>query len=104
MCVTLYVCDIVCVCVWRQAKQMTVTPMQWSKEANAGFTTGTPWLAVNPGYEARNLDVSLGVGGVFVLIPILPPTTNSPFLYLGGAVDFDSARLPSQFHSFVDSS
>lgn len=30
------------------------TPMQWSDAANAGFTTGTPWLAVNPNYTAIN--------------------------------------------------
>ena len=27
------------------------TPMQWSGEANAGFTTGLPWIAVNPNYQ-----------------------------------------------------
>ncbi len=26
------------------------TPMQWSGDAHAGFTTGTPWLRVNPNY------------------------------------------------------
>lgn len=30
------------------------TPMQWSDASNAGFTTGTPWLAVNPNYTAIN--------------------------------------------------
>lgn len=25
------------------------TPMQWDASANAGFTTGTPWLKLNPG-------------------------------------------------------
>lgn len=28
--------------------------MQWSDEANAGFTTGTPWLKVNPNYTSVN--------------------------------------------------
>lgn len=27
------------------------TPMQWTDEPNAGFTTGAPWLAVNPNYR-----------------------------------------------------
>lgn len=31
------------------------TPMQWSDEKNAGFTTGTPWLKVNPNYEEINV-------------------------------------------------
>lgn len=30
------------------------TPMQWSDEANAGFTAGTPWLKVNPNYASIN--------------------------------------------------
>lgn len=30
------------------------TPMQWSAQANAGFTTGTPWLKVNPNYTSIN--------------------------------------------------
>ena len=31
------------------------TPMQWSAEANAGFTTGTPWIAVNADYPEINV-------------------------------------------------
>ncbi len=30
------------------------TPMQWSNDKNAGFTTGTPWLKVNPNYVSVN--------------------------------------------------
>ena len=30
------------------------TPMQWSSETNAGFTTGRPWLKVNPNYTSIN--------------------------------------------------
>ncbi len=30
------------------------TPMQWSKDKNAGFTTGTPWLKLNPNYPVIN--------------------------------------------------
>lgn len=30
------------------------TPMQWTDGANAGFTTGTPWLKVNPNYPSIN--------------------------------------------------
>lgn len=31
------------------------TPFQWSDEHAAGFTSGTPWLRVNPNYRAINL-------------------------------------------------
>ena len=30
------------------------TPMQWDDSANAGFTTGTPWIAANPNYRQIN--------------------------------------------------
>lgn len=31
------------------------TPMQWDDSPNAGFTTGKPWLKVNPNYTAINV-------------------------------------------------
>ena len=34
------------------------TPMQWNASANAGFTTGTPWLSVNPNHAAINADAA----------------------------------------------
>ena len=30
------------------------TPFQWDESPNAGFTTGTPWLKVNPNYRQIN--------------------------------------------------
>lgn len=30
------------------------TPMQWDDSENAGFTTGTPWFALNPNYQEIN--------------------------------------------------
>ncbi len=30
------------------------TPMQWDASPNAGFTTGTPWIRVNPNYKEIN--------------------------------------------------
>lgn len=31
------------------------TPVQWSAEENAGFSTGTPWFHVNPNYKGINV-------------------------------------------------
>ncbi|MCG9623705.1 Oligo-1,6-glucosidase [Vibrio mediterranei] len=33
------------------------TPMQWSNEANAGFSTAEPWIEVNPNYTAVNAEL-----------------------------------------------
>ncbi len=35
------------------------TPMQWHAGPNAGFTTGTPWIKVNPNYTEINVEQSL---------------------------------------------
>jgi oligo-1,6-glucosidase len=38
----------------RFSRDNSRTPFQWDSTKNAGFTTGTPWLAVNPNYLAIN--------------------------------------------------
>ena len=35
------------------------TPMQWDAGAQAGFTTGTPWIKVNPNYPQINVEQAL---------------------------------------------
>lgn len=35
------------------------TPMQWDDTENAGFTTGTPWIRVNPNYKEINVKEAL---------------------------------------------
>lgn len=41
------------------SRNNTRTPMQWTAGPHAGFTTGTPWLAVNPNHTAVNVQVQL---------------------------------------------
>lgn len=41
--------------VARFSRDNARTPMQWSDEENAGFTTGKPWLKVNPNYKEINV-------------------------------------------------
>ncbi|MCD7868163.1 MAG: alpha-glucosidase [Clostridiales bacterium] len=40
--------------VARFSRDNARTPMQWTDAENAGFTTGTPWLAANPNYTSIN--------------------------------------------------
>ena len=35
-------------CCYENSRDNARTPMQWDSTANGGFTTGTPWIAVNP--------------------------------------------------------
>jgi alpha-glucosidase len=45
--------------VYRQGRDNSRTPMQWNDQANAGFTTGSPWMAVNPNYTEINVEREL---------------------------------------------
>lgn len=40
---------------YEQSRDNARTPMQWSAEPGAGFTTGTPWLALNDNYKEINV-------------------------------------------------
>ena len=37
------------------ARDNSRTPFQWDNSVNAGFTTGSPWLKVNPNYSSVNV-------------------------------------------------
>ena len=41
--------------MWRSSRDSARTPVQWSAEENAGFTTGEPWMAVNENYKQINV-------------------------------------------------
>jgi oligo-1,6-glucosidase len=42
------------------------TPMQWDATSHAGFTSGTPWIAVNPNFVEINAEAALAdEGSVF---------------------------------------
>ena len=41
-------------CLRYKSRDNARTPMQWTAEPNAGFTTGTPWISVNPNYAEIN--------------------------------------------------
>ena len=41
--------------LWRSSRDSARTPVQWSDEENAGFTTGEPWFYVNQNYKDINV-------------------------------------------------
>jgi len=45
--------------IYAKSRDNSRTPFQWDNSLNAGFTTGTPWLSVNPNYTAINLEQDL---------------------------------------------
>ncbi|MDM5314569.1 alpha-glucosidase [Fictibacillus sp. b24] len=42
--------------IWSSSRDNSRTPMQWTSDVNAGFTTGTPWMKVNPNYTEINVE------------------------------------------------
>ena len=45
--------------IWARGRDNARTPMQWTAGENAGFTTGKPWLSVNPNHETINAEAAL---------------------------------------------
>src|SRR4029079_4838026 len=45
------------------ARHNARTPMQWDASEHAGFTTGTPWIAVNPNHAEINARAALAGSG-----------------------------------------
>lgn len=41
--------------LWHGSRDSARTPVQWSAEEHAGFTTGTPWFYVNENYVDVNV-------------------------------------------------
>ncbi|MBE6043828.1 glycoside hydrolase family 13 protein [Clostridium thermopalmarium] len=40
--------------IWSTSRDNSRTPMQWDRSINAGFTSGKPWIKVNPNYTKIN--------------------------------------------------
>ena len=51
--------DAIMASIWARGRDNARTPMQWSAEKNAGFTTGTPWLPVNENHSFVNAESAL---------------------------------------------
>jgi oligo-1,6-glucosidase len=45
--------------IYYKGRDNARTPMQWDDSENAGFTTGTPWIPVNPNYKEINVKAAL---------------------------------------------
>lgn len=46
-------------CIINKSRDNARTPVQWDDSENAGFTTGTPWIKVNPNYKEINAKAEL---------------------------------------------
>jgi oligo-1,6-glucosidase len=51
--------NIVMAIIHARSRDNARTPVQWDDTEQAGFTTGTPWIKVNPNYPAINVKQAL---------------------------------------------
>jgi len=75
------------------------TPMQWTAGPNAGFTSGAPWLAINPDHATVNVERDTGrSGSVFETCRALIALRRAaPDLVTGDYLDLD----PDHPHLFA---
>jgi oligo-1,6-glucosidase len=65
------------------------TPMQWNDSDQAGFTTGVPWIKVNPNYKAINVDEALA-------------DPDSVFYYYKKLIELRKANSVMVYGNFTD--
>lgn len=51
--------QVVMAMIYAKGRDNARTPLQWDASANAGFTSGTPWIKVNPNYRTINVAQAL---------------------------------------------
>jgi alpha-glucosidase len=82
------------------------TPMQWNSSANAGFTTGTPWLAVPPTYKTHNVaDESKDPNSVLEFYKQVLKLRHTNQALLDGsyrAINEDDANVLSYLRNYKD--
>ncbi len=82
------------------------TPMQWTGEPKAGFTTGTPWQMINSDYKERNVAGQTGdPDSLLEHYRALIALRNAHPALRGGAtsmVDADSRRLVTYLRASPD--
>lgn len=65
----------------QRSRDNSRTPMQWDDSANAGFTSGKPWLPVNENYTKVNVQIEEGDSASLLNFykKLIDLRTNSPY-------------------------
>ena len=75
------------------------TPIQWNESTNGGFTTGTPWLAINPNYKQINVkDILTDKNSIFYTYKkLVQLRKNNPIMIWG---DFELLDTPDTIFAY----
>ena len=84
--------------VQTQGRDNARTPIQWSGEANAGFTSGKPWIKVNPNYHSINVENALNnSNSIFYFYQDMLRLRKAHKGLVYGSFEMDAADHPSLF-------
>lgn len=82
----------------RASRDNARTPMQWSSGANAGFTSGKPWIGVNPNFQTINAESQVGnQGSIFEFYRSLIKLRKNEAILINGKFTLLEAEHPSLF-------
>ena len=84
--------------LYAKSRDNARTPMQWDDSENAGFTTGTPWLKVNPNYKEINAASQVGKeGSVFTYYKTLIHLRRQYPIFVDGKFEMLVPEHPEVF-------
>ena len=84
--------------IQKQGRDNVRTPMQWSSGAHSGFTTGQPWIKVNPNFTEINLEKDLGQSApISAFYKEMIAFRKNNFTLTYGAFELLMANHPSVF-------
>ena len=84
--------------IYAKSRDNARTPMHWDAGENAGFTTGTPWLRINPNYTAINAADQLSrADSVFRYYKTLIALRKQHAVFVDGAFEMLAADHPQVF-------
>ena len=84
--------------VWATSRGNSRTPMQWSSQASAGFSTGTPWMGVNPNYQVIHVEAQKeDPDSILNFYRAMIQLKKSDDLYTYGTYDLIAAEHPSVY-------
>ena len=84
--------------IYKKGRDNSRTPMQWDSSVQAGFTSGTPWLKVNPNYLEINVErEKKATQSIFQYTKKLLQIRKSIDVFLHGSTNFIQLEHPYLF-------